>query len=48
MQHNVFVRSRRAVERVLDGLGKLYARLHLPINEVRTAVALALPRQNHN
>lgn len=36
---NVYVRSRRAGERVLDGLRKLYDRLHLKVNEAKTAVA---------
>jgi RNA-directed DNA polymerase len=30
---NVYVRSRKAGERVLDGLRKLYDRLHLKVNE---------------
>jgi RNA-directed DNA polymerase len=33
---NVYVRSRRAGERVLVGLRKLYDRLHLKVNEVKT------------
>ena len=36
---NVYVRSRRAGERVLAGLKTLYARLHLKVNEAKTAVA---------
>mgnify|MGYP001268526000 CR=1 FL=1 len=36
---NVYVRSRRAGERVLAGLKALYARLHLKVNEAKTAVA---------
>ncbi|WP_181885641.1 group II intron reverse transcriptase/maturase [Trinickia dinghuensis] len=42
---NVYVRSRRAGERVLDGLRKLYARLHLRVNEAKTAVAQATGRK---
>ena len=36
---NVYVRSRKAGERVLDGLRRCYARLHLKVNESKTAVA---------
>ena len=36
---NVYVRSRRAGERVLDGLRERYDRLHLKVNEAKTAVA---------
>ena len=36
---NVYVRSRRAGERVLAGLRKLYDRLHLKVNDAKTAVA---------
>ena len=42
---NVYVRSQRAGERVLDGLRKLYARLHLKVNESKTAVARAFGRK---
>ncbi|AUN94165.1 MULTISPECIES: group II intron reverse transcriptase/maturase [Betaproteobacteria] len=42
---NVYVRSRRAGERVLDGLRKLYDRLHLKVNEAKTAVAPASGRK---
>jgi RNA-directed DNA polymerase len=35
----VFVRSRRAGERVLDHLRKLYGKLHLRVNEAKSAVA---------
>jgi RNA-directed DNA polymerase len=42
---NVYVRSRRAGERVLDGLRTLYDRLHLKVNEVKTAVAQATGRK---
>lgn len=40
----VFVRTKRAGERVLGQLRKLYARLHLRINESKSAVALATDR----
>jgi group II intron reverse transcriptase/maturase len=36
---NVYVRSRRAGERVLEGLRRLYAKLRLRINESKSAVA---------
>ncbi len=42
---NVYVRSRRAGERVLAGLRKLYGRLRLQINEAKSAVDLAVRRQ---
>lgn len=42
---NVYVRSCRAGERVLEGLRKLYARLHLKVNEAKTAVAEATGRK---
>jgi group II intron reverse transcriptase/maturase len=42
---NVYVRSQRAGERVLAGLRKLYARLHLKVNESKTAVARAFGRK---
>lgn len=42
---NVYVRSRRVGERVLAGLTKLYERLHLKVNEVKTAVAPATGRK---
>ncbi len=42
---NVYVRSRRAGERVLDGLRKLYERLHLKVNDAKTAVAQATGRK---
>ncbi len=41
----VSVRSRRAGQRVLAGLQKLYARLRLQINEAKSAVELAIRRQ---
>ena len=40
----VFVRSQRAGERVLNHLRKLYAKLHLRINEAKSAVAPAWRR----
>lgn len=42
---NVYVRSRQAGERVLDGLRRLYERLHLKVNEAKTAVAPATGRK---
>ena len=42
---NVYVRSHRAGERVLAGLRTLYERLHLKVNEVKTAVAYAIRRK---
>ena len=42
---NVYVRSRKAGERVLAGLRRLYERLHLKVNEAKTAVASALGRK---
>jgi RNA-directed DNA polymerase len=36
---NVYVRSRRAGERVMQALRRLYAKLHLRINEAKSAVA---------
>lgn len=41
---NVYVRSQKAGERVIDGLRKLYHRLHLKVNEAKTAVASAYGR----
>ena len=38
------MRSRKAGERVLEGLGKLYHRLHLKVNEAKSAVASAYGR----
>lgn len=43
---NVYVRSRRAGERVLGRLCKLYGRLHLKVNEAKTAVTSALGRKS--
>lgn len=42
---NVYVRSQKAGERVLEGLRKLYGRLHLKVNEAKTAVAPASGRK---
>ncbi|VVD61182.1 RNA-directed DNA polymerase [Pandoraea eparura] len=42
---NVYVRSVRAGERVLEGMRKLYDRLRLKVNEVKTAVAQAPGRR---
>ena len=42
---NVYVRSRKAGERVLAVLRRLYARLHLVVNETKTAVAPAFGRK---
>jgi RNA-directed DNA polymerase len=36
---NVYVRSKRAGERVMEGLRRLYARLRLRVNEAKSAVA---------
>jgi RNA-directed DNA polymerase len=41
---NVYVRSHKAGERVLNGLRKLYERLHLKVNETKSAVASAYGR----
>ena len=41
---NVYVRTRRAGERVLAGLRKLYDRLRLKVNETKTAIAPAAGR----
>jgi RNA-directed DNA polymerase len=42
---NVYVRSMRAGERVMELLKRLYAKLHLEINESKSAVASALGRK---
>lgn len=42
---NVYVRSQKAGLRVLAGLRRLYARLHLQVNESKTAVASAFGRK---
>ncbi len=42
---NVYVRSQKAGERVLRGLRKTYARLHLKVNESKTAVSGAFGRK---
>jgi len=41
---NVYVRSKRAAERVRDGLVALYAQLKLRVNPTKSAVALAWER----
>ena len=42
---NVYVRSHKAGERVLRGLRKLYDRLHLKVNEAKSAVTRAFGRK---
>ena len=42
---NVYVRSRKAGERVLGGLRRLYDRLHLKVNDAKTAVDGAYGRK---
>jgi RNA-directed DNA polymerase len=42
---NVYVRSQKAGERVLQGLRKRYDRLHLKVNEGKTAVTSAFGRK---
>ncbi len=42
---NVYVRSQKAGERVLNGLRKFYDRLHLKVNETKTAIASAFGRK---
>ncbi len=42
---NVYVRSQKAGERVLRGLRKLYERLHLKVNEAKSAVTSAFGRK---
>ena len=42
---NVYVRSQKAGARVLAGLRKLYDRLHLRVNEAKTAVASVFGRK---
>ncbi len=42
---NIYVRSRRAGERVLHSLRRLYAKLHLKVNESKTAVGPAFGRK---
>ena len=42
---NVYVRSEQAGERVLAGLRRIYARLHLKVNEAKSAVARATGRK---
>jgi group II intron reverse transcriptase/maturase len=41
---NVYVRSKRAAERVMEGLVVLYAKLKLTVNPTKSAVALAWQR----
>jgi group II intron reverse transcriptase/maturase len=41
---NVYVRSKASGERVMAGLRRLYEKLHLRINEAKSAVALATTR----
>lgn len=45
---NVYVRSQAAGERVMAGLRRLYEKLHLRINEAKSAVALATQRSAGN
>ncbi len=42
---NVYVRSRRAGERVMAALRRMYAALRLRVNEAKSAVALAVTRK---
>ena len=42
---NVYVRSKRAGERVMEAMRRLYARLKLRINEAKSAVARATERK---
>jgi group II intron reverse transcriptase/maturase len=42
---NVYVRSRKAGERVLKGMRKLYEKLHLKVNEAKTKVGTAYGRK---
>jgi RNA-directed DNA polymerase len=42
---NVYVRSQKAGERGLEGLRRLYGRLHLKVNEAKTAIAPATGRK---
>lgn len=42
---NVYVRSHKAGERVLDSMRQLYDRLHLKVNEAKTAVAPVFGRK---
>ena len=43
---NVYVRSRRAGERVMALLRRLYGRLHLAVNEIKSAVASVFGRNS--
>jgi RNA-directed DNA polymerase len=42
---NVYVRSRRAGERVMRLLRRLYARLRLPVNEAKSTIASVFRRK---
>jgi retron-type reverse transcriptase len=42
---NVYVRSQQAGERVMALLRKMYAKLHLTVNETKSAVTSALGRK---
>jgi hypothetical protein len=42
---NVYVRSRKAGERVMALLRRMYAKLHLTVNETKSAVAIAFGRK---
>lgn len=42
---NVYVRSRRAGERIMELLRRLYAKLHLTVNEAKSAVASVFGRK---
>ena len=42
---NVYVRSRKAGERVMDLLRRMYARLHLTVNEAKSAVGSVFGRK---
>lgn len=42
---NVYVRSLKAAERVLEGLRRVYAKLQLKVNEAKTAVGTAFGRK---
>ncbi len=44
-RRNVYVRSQKAGERLLRGLRKLYAKLHLKVNEDKTSVGAAYGRK---
>jgi hypothetical protein len=42
---NIYVRSKRAGERVMEAMRRLYARLRLHVNESKSAVARATERK---